>query len=182
VDFRAVSAENWSDFEALFQRRGAPKACWCTAWRNIRPELKDDRHAKKHEMEKRILNGEPVGILGYVKNDPIAWCSVSPRETYRSSMADAMAGDEDEKIWSIVCFFIARDFRGEGVFRRLVRAAEDHAAERGATVLEGYPVNPDSPSYRFGGFLHVFEELGYEKVGNKGARRHVVRKVLRRVD
>jgi GNAT superfamily N-acetyltransferase len=179
ITFRAVSAENWADFETLFQKRGAPKSCWCTAWRKIRAELKDDPSAKKHEMQKRIRGGEPVGILGYVNGDPIAWCSVSPRDTYRSSMADALDGDEDEEIWSIVCFFVMGHFRGKGLFAQLIEAAETHAAQSGATVLEAYPVDPDSPSYRFGGFLPTFEELGYKKIGRKGARRYVVRKSIK---
>jgi len=120
VTFRAVSAENWADFELLFQNRGAPKACWCTAWRKIRPEFKDAPLAKKHEMEARIRGGEPVGILGYADADPVAWCSVSPRSTYRSSMADAREGDEHETIWSIVCFFVMGHFRGKGLFTRLI--------------------------------------------------------------
>jgi GNAT superfamily N-acetyltransferase len=177
--FRAVSAENWTDFEILFQKRGAPKSCWCTAWRNIRPELKDDPLGKKHEMENRIRGGEPIGILGFVNDDPIAWCSVSPRATYRSSMADVLEGDENETIWSIVCFFVMGKFRRRGLFTRLIEAAETHAARHGATVLEAYPVDPDSPSYRFGGFLPTFEELGYETIGRKGSRRYVVRKPIK---
>jgi GNAT superfamily N-acetyltransferase len=177
--FRAVSAENWTDFESLFQKRGAPKSCWCTAWRKIRPDLKADPSAKKHEMEKRIRGGELVGILGYLNADPVAWCSVSPRDTYRSSMADVLEGDEHETIWSIVCFFVMGNFRGKGLFARLIAAAEIHAAQSGATVLEAYPVDPDSPSYRFGGFLPAFEELGYKNVGRKGSRRYVVRKSIK---
>jgi GNAT superfamily N-acetyltransferase len=177
--FRAVSAGDWTDFESLFQKRGAPKSCWCTAWRKVRPELKDSPLAKKHEMKHRIRGGEPVGILGYVNADPVAWCSVSPRHTYRSSMADVLEGDEDETIWSIVCFFIMRNFRGKGLFARLIEAAEVHAAQSGATILEAYPVDPDSPSYRFGGFLSAFEGLGYEKIGRKGSRRYVVRKSIK---
>jgi GNAT superfamily N-acetyltransferase len=179
ITFRAVSVENWTDFESLFQKRGAPKACWCTAWRKIRPELKDAPLAKKHEMETRIRGGEPVGILGYADADPVAWCSVSPRNTYRSSMADALESDEQETIWSIICFFIMSHFRGKGLFTRLIEAAEIHAARSGATVLEAYPVEPDSPSYRFGGLLPAFEELGYKNIGRKGSRRYVVRKSIK---
>jgi GNAT superfamily N-acetyltransferase len=179
ITFRAVSAENWTDFETLFEKRGAPKSCWCTAWRKIRSELKDDPSAKKHEIERRIRGGEAVGILGYANDDPIAWCSVSPRDTYRSSMTDALEGDEHETIWSIVCFFVMGQFRGKGLFTRLIEAAEDHAAESGATMLEAYPVDRDSPSYRFGGFLPAFEQLGYKKIGRKGSRRYVVRKSVK---
>ena len=49
---------------------------------------------------------------------------------------------------------------------------------RGATVVEAYPVDPDSPSYRFMGFKTGFEEYGFVKVGQAGSRRHVMRLTL----
>ena len=61
----------------------------------------------------------------------------------------------------------------------MIEAAEVHATQSGAKVLEAYPVDPDSPSYRFGGFLPAFEELGYKKIGRKGSRRYVVRKSIK---
>jgi hypothetical protein len=51
----------------------------------------------------------------------------------------------------------------------------EHARRRGATVVEAYPVDPDSPSYRFMGFVSTFEAAGFREVGRAGARRHVMR-------
>jgi len=45
-------------------------------------------------------------------------------------------------------------------------------------MLEGYPVDPDSPNYRFGGYVPAFEQAGYALVGRKEERRHIVRKIL----
>ncbi len=89
-----------------------------------------------------------------------------------------MPGDEKQRIWSIVCFFVTRPFRGQGIIQKLISAAEEVAARNGATMLEGYPVDPDSPSYRFGGYVSAFEQAGYALVGRRGERRHVVRKIL----
>jgi GNAT superfamily N-acetyltransferase len=93
-------------------------------------------------------------------------------------MSDVVPGDEKQSIWSIVCFFVSRPFRGQGMFQQMVVAAEEYAARNGATLLEAYPVDPDAPSYRFGGYLPAFEQAGYTPVGRKGARRHIVRKVV----
>ena len=177
---RPVTAENWTDFEKLFESRGGPKSCWCTVWRTVQscPNSGRPATATKMEMKKRISTGEPVGLLGYFGSEPVAWCSIAPRDTYRAAMSDPVPGDEKHKIWSIVCFFVSRQFRGQGLFQKLITAAEMHAANNGATLLEGYPVDQNSPSYRFGGFLPAFEQAGYLLVGHKGARRHVVRKVL----
>lgn len=76
-------------------------------------------------------------------------------------------------------FFRHGEFQGKGLFAQLIEAAEIHAAQNGATVLEAYPVDRDAPSYRFGGFLPAFEQLGYKNIGRKGSRRYVVRKAMK---
>jgi hypothetical protein len=62
--------------------------------------------------------------------------------------------------------------------RELIREAEAYARREGATVLEAYPVDPDSPSYRFMGQVRWFRKAGYREVGRAGTRRHVMRKSL----
>lgn len=54
-------------------------------------------------------------------------------------------------------------------------AAVTHAQVHGATVVEAYPVDEESPSYRFMGFVPLFEEYGFVEVGRAGSRRHVMR-------
>lgn len=68
-------------------------------------------------MESKIS----IGILGYLNEEAIAWCSVAPRETYRS-----LGGDENlESVWSIVCFFvkkrISRKRSGDNYYRECKR-------------------------------------------------------------
>jgi GNAT superfamily N-acetyltransferase len=180
AEFRPVTPENWHDFEKLFESRGGPKSCWCTVWRSVEALAAAERPAtaKKQEMKRRISSAEPVGLLGYVDAQPVAWCSIAPRETYRASMSDVLPDDETQNIWSIVCFFVSRPYRGQGMLQKMIAAAEEYAARHGATLLEGYPVDPDAPSYRFGGFVPAFEQAGYAPVDRKGARRHIMRKVV----
>ena len=179
LHFRKVTDETWQDFEKLFESRGSPKNCWCMVWRGTGVEAAHtDGASRKAAMKKRVHTGVPIGILGYIGEMPVAWCSIAPRETYRASMAEAQNGDADEIVWSIVCFFVSRSARGQGTYYRLLQAAESHAKACGATVLEGYPVDEDSPSYRFGGFLPSFDKAGFTPVGRAGTRRHIVRKGL----
>src|SRR5258708_141552 len=125
-------------------------------------------------MKSIVDRGIPVGVLCYHQGKAIAWCSIAPRDTYRP-----LGGSEREspleQIWSLVCFFIKRDYRNQGVTRKLISAAIDHASGPGATVIEAYPVDPDSPSYRFRGFVGVFAAAKFEEVGRAGRRRHVMR-------
>jgi GNAT superfamily N-acetyltransferase len=176
-----VDASRWPDFERLFESRGGPKACWCMLWRARGAEAKNTKgSARKAAIKARVDDGVPIGLLGYVDGDPIAWCSIAPRSTYRP-----LGGDDDESseapdgVWSLVCFFIHRAFRGRGVTEQLIEAAADFAKRNGATVLEAYPVDPGSPSYRFMGYVPTFEAAGFEEIARAGTRRHVMRRSLR---
>ena len=60
----------------------------------------------------------------------------------------------------------------------MIDAAVEHARARGASVIEAYPVEPDSPSYRFMGFVGAFQDAGFREVGRAGTRRHVMRLAL----
>ena len=145
-------------------------------WRATTEEARDARgHARKAAMKMRVDSGIRVGIVGYLEGVPVAWCSIAPRATYRAGLADLQSGDEDEDVWSLVCFFVQRAVRGQGAFGALLEAAKQHAKAHGATVLEAYPVDPDAPSYRFGGFLPNFEKADFVPIGRAGSRRHVVR-------
>ncbi|MEW6264495.1 MAG: GNAT family N-acetyltransferase [Thermodesulfobacteriota bacterium] len=170
--FHEVGPSRWPDFERLFESRGGPKTCWCMVWRATSEEAKHkDGASRKAAMAKRIAAGVPVGLLGYLDEEPVAWCSVAPRSTYRRLVND---GSSDEGIWSIACFFVVRRWRGQGITQRILKAAIEHARSRGASVIEAYPVDPDSPSYRFMGFVPTFEKAGFREVGCAGTRRHVM--------
>lgn len=174
IVFHEVDRNRLKDFVALFERRGGPKYCWCMAWRATPEEVKrTDRASRKAAFTGRVKQGIPVGILGYLDDKPIAWCSIAPRPTYRDlGGAAEMPG---ENCWSLVCFFVQRDYRGQGITARLIDAAVGYARSRGAGVVEAYPVDPDSPSYRFMGFVSAFEKAGFVEVGRAGTRRHVMR-------
>ena len=133
---------------------------------------RSDRSAKKEALRSVVQQGTPIGILGYLDGEPVAWCSVAPRDSYRNLGGPAEASGS---VWSIVCFFVTRRLRGKGMTRRLIEAAVEQTRERGAAVVEAYPVDPDSPSYRFMGLVETFESMGFREVGRAGTRRHVVR-------
>ena len=114
----------------------------------------------------------PIGILGYLGGEPVAWCSIAPRSTYRRLVRN---DSPDEGVWSIVCFFVLRSLRGHGIARKMIDAAVEYTRARGASVIEAYPVDPDSPSYRFMGFVSMFKEAGFREMGRVGTRRHVMR-------
>jgi GNAT superfamily N-acetyltransferase len=171
---RDVDGDAWADFERLFESKGGPKYCWCMAWRASGQEAKNtDAAGRKAAMQARVSDGVPVGLLGYLDGEPVAWCSIAPRATYRKLVSD---GSPDEGVWSIVCFFTRREFRGDGLTRRMLTVALKHARAKGAKVVEAYPVDADSPSYRFMGFVPLYQQAGFVEIGREGSRRHVMRR------
>ncbi len=179
LTFREVDHTNWCDFERLFAARGGPKACWCMVWRATGAEAKKtDGDSRKAAIQSRVRDGVPIGLIGYLADEPAAWCSIAPRPTYRPlGGPDDFAG-EPNAVWSLVCFFIRRDLRGQGASQEMLAAAIGHARSKGGKVLEAYPVDPNSPSYRFMGFVGLFEAAGFEAIARTGTRRHVMRLAL----
>src|SRR5215211_3605971 len=164
--FHEVDADRWPDMERLFEGRGGPHNCWCMVWRATPEEAKhtDSTH-RKAALQRRVEAQTSIGILGYLDDTPVAWCSIAPRTTYRRLGGLADPNDDPERVWSLVCFFVARTLRGHGALTRLIQASVEHARKRGAKVVEAYPVDPDSPSYRFMGFRPSFAAAGFREVG-----------------
>ena len=131
-------------------------------------------------MRRNVCEGIPIGLLGYSDGEPVAWCSIAPRTTYRNLGGLTNTSESPEEVWSLVCFFIRREFRGKGLTKRIIEAAAQNAAKHGAKVVEAYPVEPGSPSYRFMGYLPTFSAAGFHEVGRAGIRRHVMRRELRK--
>ncbi len=179
LTFRAVEASSWADFERLFESRGGPSYCWCMPYRATPDENRRlDRETRKAGMRARVMAGVPVGLLAYAGGESIGWCSIAPRSTFPRPNTSAVPGAaraDDASVWSLTCFFVLRRFRSRGLASRLLRAAIDYAREQGASAVEAYPVDPDSPSYRYGGLRPMFEAVGARELGPLGRRRHVVR-------
>lgn len=173
--FRPVTRTTWPDFDRLFSAPGGPKHCWCMVWRRTPAELREhpSGRTRKPLIHGRVEAGQTIGILGYLDDDPVAWVSIAPRDTYRDlGGPEAMPG---EVVWSLACFYLKRALRNQGCGVQMLDAAVAFARKRGATVLEAYPVDPGSPSFRFMGFVPAFRRLGFTEVAMAGTRRHVMR-------
>lgn len=179
LQVREVVSERWDDFDKLFKARGSPGYCWCMAWRADQKDPRSQSGAgRKALMKACIEQGQPVGLLGYLNEEPVAWCSLAPFETFHG-LRKPSAGERMDRSWSVTCFFVRQEFRGIGLTAQLLAAAVRHARRKGARMVEAYAVTPDSPSYRHMGFISLFEEAGFTEVARQGSRRHVMQRTLR---
>lgn len=169
INITPVDKANWTDFETLFESKGLLSNCWCMAWRMTKDELKNNNSTcRKEFIKKRVWTHIPIGLLAYKDNQPIAWCSVAPRETYQR-----LGGDESlNNVWSIACFYIIKELRDKGLIYLLIEHAKEYAKLNDAQYIEAYPVEIDSPSYRYMGFIKTFEKTGFVFVKKVGTRRN----------
>jgi GNAT superfamily N-acetyltransferase len=182
--FRPVTPGRWKDLEALFGERGACGGCWCMAWRLRHREFQAGKGAANRRALKRIVeSGGRPGVLAYDGPTPVGWCSVGPREEFaflaRSRVLKPL---DDRAVWSITCLFVAKGRRRRGLGARLLRAAADLAARRGARLVEGYPTEsrqklPDA--FVWTGTPGAFRRAGFREVLRRSPSRPIFRKVVR---
>jgi len=169
--FKAVDKNTWKDLESLFENKGGPHNCWCMVWRHMNEGTSRSKKSdRKDSLKSYVDSRRPVGLLCYINTEPVGWCSIAPRDSYRELSGDASL----ERVWSLVCFYVKREYRGQEMSKQFISAALKYAKGNGAKYVEAYPVAPDSPSYRFMGFKPTFERLGFEFRGRAGKRRNVM--------
>ena len=164
-----------ADLATLFDQGGDPKWCWCTyyrvrgrSWSNSTPT---DNRALLGELADRAL---APGLVAYSDGHVVGWVSLGPREDYqRLAYSKVLAPIDDRPVWSIICFVVGRESRGQGIAGALLDAAINHARASGATTLEAYPTDTDGgrvPSANlFKGTLSMFMRAGFTVVARRQA-------------
>jgi GNAT superfamily N-acetyltransferase len=185
LDVRPLTPERWPDLEALFGERGACAGCWCMWWRLTRPEFEKTRGAgTKRAFKKITKDGEVPGLIAYRDGQPIGWCALAPRNQYcRFETSRVLKPVDDKEVWSITCFFVARPFRGCGITGQLLKAALDYAREQGASVVEGYPIDPQkgrwADPFVYTGLVSTFRKVGFVEVLRRSETRPIMRYTIR---
>lgn len=137
----------------------------------------------RRAFRRLVTSGEPPGLLAYHRGTPVGWCAVAPREAYPALERSRVLGRiDDQAVWSVVCFFVARPFRRQGLTVALLRAAIAYAKRRGAALVEGYPVAPRSgkmpDAFAYTGLVPAFREAGFVEVSRRSPTRPIMRCAL----
>ncbi|NIO04079.1 MAG: GNAT family N-acetyltransferase [Proteobacteria bacterium] len=179
--FHALTSERWSDFEKLFGERGACGGCWCMWWRLKRSEFERQKgEGNRRAMQRIVGAGEVPGILAYTGDEPVGWCSVAPRDSFPVLNRSRILKKVDERpTWSVVCFFIDKNYRNKGVSFHLVRAAIEYAKKQGGKLLEGYPVEPRKDripaAFAWTGLESAFRRAGFVEIARRSETRPIMR-------
>jgi GNAT superfamily N-acetyltransferase len=80
----------------------------------------------------------------------------------------------DQALWTIICLFVSRQARKQGVASGLLNAAVKHAIANGARAIEAYPVNshgkPLTAKEAFPGTVPMFLKIGFKEIAATQAK------------
>jgi GNAT superfamily N-acetyltransferase len=190
IRFEELSPKWWPDVERLFGPNGVCGGCWCMWWRVESRKAWDEIKGAtaKRMLRSLIQGGKALGILAFAEDEPVGWCSFGPRDDFPTlESVQAYKRNDTSDVWSIICFFVHRKWRGKGLSRGLLRAAVEAMRKRGVKVVEAYPVTTTKDGRRLGsslawtGPIKIYEELGFKTVQSTNPLKPLVRLELKNI-
>jgi GNAT superfamily N-acetyltransferase len=181
-----LTADRWQDFRQLFGARGACGGCWCMYPRTGHREFEAGKgEPNRKAMRALVTGGRVPGLLGYAGGEPIAWCSIEPRSSLPTLARSRILTPVDElPVWSIVCLFVARSRRRQGLSIQMIAGSVAYAAAQGAVCVEAYPVEPKQagaavpPAFAWTGLAAAYRRAGFSEVARRSATRPIMRRML----
>lgn len=69
--------------------------------------------------------GREPGLVAYDGGEPVGWVSVGPRDDFPRQQRSPVVRPPDDApgVWTVNCFWIRRDRRGQDIARALLRHA-----------------------------------------------------------
>jgi GNAT superfamily N-acetyltransferase len=175
----------WDHFASLMVP-GKPGGggCVCMAYRNSSLDMPG-----RIKHMRGLCDSEPgPGVLAFADGGVAGWCSIAPKATYRALVnSRTIPHVDDADAWSAACFVVRPGFRRRGLMHELLDGAVEHARANGASVIEGYPIEPDGDrvdqTSAYVGTVRLFEAHGFGRVqqttGRSGGKsRWLVRREL----
>jgi GNAT superfamily N-acetyltransferase len=150
-------------------------------WRIKRKDFERQQGDANRQAMREIVEADQVpGILFYEGDEPVVWCSVAPREDFPVlARSPILKPVDDQPVWSIVCFFLAKPYRSQGLLVGVLTSAVEYARNQGARIIEGYPIQPKvdhTPDiYAFTGMVSTFEKAGFKEVIRRSKSRPIMR-------
>lgn len=193
LEILPLTPERLPDLATLFGMGGDPKWCWCASFRVrgvdfANADVVANRRVLERDVETTAAERRAPGLIAYRDGVAIGWVSVGPRDDYERLRHSRVLAPVDERpTWSIVCFVVARTARRQGVAEALLAAACRYAAEHGAALIEGYPVDTGgariASANAYMGTLGMYQRAGFSEVLRRranaaSAERPIMRRTL----
>ena len=181
MNIEKLSVENmpaWLDFfdQRAFADHADWQGCYCTYYFQPKPESFGARRAKKRDYAIWLIGeGMMRGYLAFEKGRVVGWCNANDRRQFGRLGPLSAAGEE--KILSIVCFLVEKEFRHRGIARALLERAILDAQAEGYAAVEAYPQKKSVSEFvNYHGPYALYERFGFQEID--GQEQLVVRKSL----
>ena len=173
ITFGPAAPERWGDVEAVIGDCGDARRCWCAYWYRANADYRAGRRdgSNRGWLAGAIAGGPVPGVIAYHDGRSLGWCGLVWGDA--AGGAGSTAPVDDAAVWSITCFVVLKDARRQGLMRRLIGAAVEHARERGASIAEAYPLDLGRKAYPgelFQGSLWAFLDAGFVEVARRAIR------------
>ncbi|GAB5467954.1 MAG: GNAT family N-acetyltransferase [Rhodospirillales bacterium] len=179
-----IAPADWQGFADVMGEKGGCGGCWCMIWRQSKKQMDAGMGAANREAMRALFDsGQVPGLIARRDGEAVGWIQVDRRAVFtRLESSRVLKPVDDLPVWSVACFLVDKRFRRQGLALRLLQGACDFARQRGAEILEGYPIDTPKRSYpavyAWSGFAKTFRQAGFEEVARRSDTRPIMRKRL----
>ena len=89
---------------------------------------------------------------------------------------------DKQSVWSIVCLFVAKEYRKDGVSLQLIKAAVRFVKNQGGKIVEGYAIEPKKDTlpdvFAFHGFYSTYLKAGFKEIARRSETRPIMRYII----
>lgn len=184
---KSLDESTWPDFARLVEKHnGVWGGCWCMGFHAEGVGRGKTASQNRTEKEWRVREGRAHAALVYDGAQAVGWCQFGPTDELPriKHKREYDSGLTQLPEWRITCFFVDKDYRGQGVAAIALKGALSEIARLGGGTVESYPEDVAGRSVS-GSFLHnatvaMFENLGFQRTRRLGKNHWVVSKVVRK--
>ena len=184
---KALDESTWPDFGRLVEKHnGVWGGCWCMAFHVEGVGRGKTASQNRAQKEGRVREGRAHAALVYDGAQVVGWCQFGPTDELPriKHKREYDSGLTELPDWRITCFFVDKDYRGQGVTALALKGALSEIARLGGGTVESYPEDVEGRSVS-ASFLHnatvaLFESQGFQRTRRLGKSHWVVSKVVRK--
>ncbi len=179
---KPLDESTWPDFARLVEKHnGVWGGCWCLGFHQ--------RGTGSYSLNRAVTEGlvragQAHAALVFDGAHAVGWCQFGPTgELPRIKLKkDYLSSLTELPDWRITCFFIDRDYRGQGIASIALEGALNEIARLGGGTVESYPQDVEggstSGSFLYNATFSIFERQGFQRTRKLGKNHWVVTKVV----
>jgi GNAT superfamily N-acetyltransferase len=170
VVVKPATSERFDDVAIMLgPRNPSSSVCWCLSHRlDSRTNRELEGPARGEYVRALCARDVAPGVLAYDGDEVVGWAAVAPRSELPFARSRKIPHVDDLPVWSVWCIRVRPGHRGQGISHPLLEGAVAYARDKGAPVVEGYPVDNEGAkvdsTMAYVGTRALFERAGFSKV------------------